>query len=162
MSVNKCGIFKYLKTVSRAAHRHSDLSKMTTGGRLLRAQAYEVRNGGNHIMFPITNNVLLPILLAYFCIACWMWREINVGVRKKGSGKKCRHNWMWTWEVERSQDRVQLWALVLVLAALRFLYHKICYLKKGSQGKRTWRKVAGCASGSRLIAGFFFFVLLYV
>jgi len=94
MSVNKYGIFKYLETVFRAAHRHSDLSKMTTDGRVLRGQAYEVRNEGNHIVFPITSNMFLPILLAYFRIACLMWREVNAGVRKKGSGKKCRQNRM--------------------------------------------------------------------
>jgi len=57
VSVNKYGIFKSLETVSTAAHKHSDLYKMTKDGRVLRAQAYEVRNGGNHIMFPTTDIV---------------------------------------------------------------------------------------------------------
>jgi hypothetical protein len=56
VSVNKYGAFKYLETASRAAHKDSDLYKVTTNGRILRAQTCEVRNGGNHTVFSITNN----------------------------------------------------------------------------------------------------------
>lgn len=145
MSVNKYGIFKYLETVSRAAHKHSDLYTMTTAGIVLRAQACEVRNGGSHIMFPITNNTFLPILVAYFWIACWKLKEINARVRKKGSGKKVTtkldvnvrggENWF------RIMSSCELW--YWCCWHFVFWYHRICYSIKSISGREDLRKEGG-------------------
>jgi hypothetical protein len=115
-SISEYSKFKYLNIISRAAHKHRDFNKMISDRRVFRAQAYAVRNEGNHTMFPITNNTFLTMLLAHFSIACWNGGKLTQGfvrrvLEKRDERTRCeRERWR-----ELVQDRVQLWVFGFVV-----------------------------------------------